>query len=139
MTLIKSTVGRLGFLTVRELVKKIKETERRLEILRMAATNLVPIIDGMPHATFSQSRVEKIALKTVEAEQELTKLYAEQEPTKAKLADKIIGMTDNTEFQTLLVLRYVECLSFREISRRIHYSLSRVFDLHDKIIRDCVG
>lgn len=36
---------------VRELNKKIRNAEHRLEVLRNNAENVVPILDGLPHAT----------------------------------------------------------------------------------------
>lgn len=123
---------------VRELDKKKRDTERLLKALRISAENIVPIIDGLPHSTTIKSRVEKIALRAVETETKLEKLRGEIIQAKSDLADKIMSNFSEPVIQTLLMLRYVECLSFRETARRMHYSLRHIFNIHDKFLKDCI-
>ena len=121
--------------SVRELKKKIRDVESQLQALRTAAENLVPILDGLPHSNEAKSRVEKIALSLVETERELDNLREKIIVVKSQLTDKILREVEDTTYQTLLVLRYVECLSFKETARRMHFSLRYVFKLHDKILK----
>lgn len=121
--------------SVRELRKKIRAVESRLQALKTNAENIVPILDGLPHAKTAQSKVERNALKIIESEQELETLRTELIQAKSALADKIMSQVDEPNYQTLLVLRYVECLSFREIARRMHYTLRSVYRTHKKILR----
>ena len=120
---------------VRELKKQIRDIERHLQALRLSAENLVPIPDGLPHSSEAKSRVEKIALMIVVDERELTSLNEEFLLAKAELLDKILRSVDEPSLQTLLVLRYVECLSFKEIARRMRFTLRHVFRLHEKIFK----
>ena len=103
--------------------------------LRLSAENLVPILDGMPHSKEAKSRVERIALEIIEDECELTALWSEYELAQARLTDKILLEVSDPVIQTLLVLRYVECYSFRETARRINYSLRQVFRLHEEYLK----
>lgn len=120
---------------VRELRDEICILERRLQELRMSAENLVPIIDGLPHATEAKSRVEKIALMIVADERELENLREQFMKLKSELANKIMSQVSDPILQTLLVLRYVECLSFKETARRMKSSLRHVYRLHEKIFK----
>ena len=120
---------------VRELNKKIRILERHLEALRMSAETIVPILDGLPHAAFAKSRVEKIALRTVSTERELEFLCTALIKAKTGLADKIMAEVDDPVYQTLLMLRYVEVLSFNQTARRMRISLRHVFRLHEKFLR----
>lgn len=121
--------------SVRDLNKKIRDLECQLQTLRLSAENIVPILDGLPHATLAKSRVEKIALRTVATECELETLRAELLQAKSALADKIMAEFDEPLFQTFLMLRYVECCSFKETAHRMHYGLRYVFKLNDKILK----
>ena len=115
---------------VRELRNKILATTRHSESLRLAATNLVPIMDGMPHARTSESRVEKLSLKIVECEKELTGLREEFDAAAALLADKIKAAPLTPQEREVLILRYVACERFRDISFQMNYSDAHVFRLH---------
>ena len=119
----------------RALQIRIGTVTNHLAGLRLSAENLVPILDGMPHSKEAKSRVERIALEIIEDECELTALRSEYELAQARLTDKILLEVSDPVIQTLLVLRYVECYSFRETARRINYSLQQVFRLHEEYLK----
>lgn len=119
----------------RALQIRIGTVTNHLAGLRLSAENLVPILDGMPHSKEAKSRVERIALEIIEDECELTALRSEYELAQARLTDKILLEVSDPVIQTLLVLRYVECYSFRETARRINYSLRQVFRLHETFLK----
>ena len=119
----------------RALQIRIGTVTNHLAGLRLSAENLVPILDGMPHSKEAKSRVERIALEIIEDECELTALRSEYELAQARLTDKILLEVSDPVIQTLLVLRYVECYSFRETARRINYSLRQVFRLHEEYLK----
>lgn len=121
---------------VRDVKKRIKDLEKKLEMLKMSAGNLVPIIDGLPHATQAKSRVERIALMIVDAERELDNLRNRLTQAKTELADKIMCEVSEPVLQTLLVLRYVECLPFKDIAHKMFFGLRYVFKLHDRILKE---
>lgn len=120
---------------VRELNKKIRALETRLRDVRNSAENIVPILDGLPKAAFAKSRVEKTALKAVEVERELEALRGQLPLLKSDLANKIMAEVDEPIRQTLLILRYIECLSFRETARRMRITLRHVFRVHEKFLK----
>lgn len=116
--------------SVRELKKRIAILEKKLNGLRMLAQHLTPVLDGLPHATSSASKVENVAIKILDAERELETLRAELSQVKDWLTQKILDVTDEPALQTLLILHYVKCFSFRETARLMHYTLRQVFRKH---------
>ena len=123
----------------REIKEKIRDVEKRiLPMLRADAENLVPIVDGLPHGTDIKSRVENIAVMIVEDERELSALNEKMTLARSELADKILREVDEPILQTLLVLRYVECLSFKETARRMHFTLRYIFKLHTKFLKEFI-
>ena len=122
--------------SVRKLKKRIRDLEWRLQALRTAADNIVPVLDGLSHSSEAKSRVEKIALDLIETERELNNSRAQIILTKSELADKILREVEDTTLQTLLILRYVECLSFKETARRMHFTLRHLYRLHEKFLKD---
>ena len=121
---------------VKDLKKRIKDLEKKLQTLKMSASNLVPIIDGLPHATQAKSRVERIALMIVDCDRELKSLRDRLVQAKTELTDKIMCDLNEPIIQTLLILRYVECLPFKDIAHRMVFNLRYVFKLHDKILKE---
>ncbi|MBR0289064.1 MAG: hypothetical protein IJQ82_08805 [Selenomonadaceae bacterium] len=122
--------------SIREMNKKIRELERRLQELRISAENLVPIIDGLPHSSEAKSRVERIALMIVEHERDLEKFRDQIILAKSELVHTILREVDEPTLQALLMLRYVECLSFKETARRMKFTLRHLYRLHEKIFKN---
>lgn len=125
---------------VRELRNRILALTRHIERLRIAANNLVPVLDGMPHARNAESRVESLTVKIVECEEELSALRTELDEAAAQLAGKIKNAPLTMQEREVLILRYVACERFRDISFQMHYSDAHVFRLHsdgvEKILCD---
>lgn len=117
----------------RELCKRIRELEKRVARLKASRDNIVPVIDGMPHATTAKSKVESLALKIVEDERELTTLRNELEQARVHVAEVIMLEVDDPICQAVLLLRYVECLPFKDVARRMKCGLRQIFRLHRKI------
>ena len=111
---------------VRELNKSIRDRERHLYKLRLSVENLTPILDGLPHASEAKSRVERLALNIVEVERDLDSLREQFQQEQSRLVNIIMREVDEPILQTLLILRYVECLSFNEIARRLQFSLRSI-------------
>ena len=121
--------------SVRDLHKKICGLEKKLRALKVCADNIVPVLDGLPKSNFIKSRVEKIATAIVETEQELVELRGQLTETKLTLATQIFKETEDAVNQTLLILRYVECLSYKDTAHRMHYTLRQIFRLHNDALK----
>lgn len=114
----------------RELKKQIRAEESHLQTLRAAAENLVPVLDGMPHAQNPKSRVAHIATLLIDAEQTLAALKEQLDIIAARLAEKIRCAPLTPREQEILILRYVACMNFRDIEFKLHLSDARIFYLH---------
>ena len=115
---------------VRDLREKLRAAIRQLRALRESIQNLCPELDGMPHAQSQQSKVEKMTVLIIEGEREVDALKAQIDTTGAALARKIKNLPLNPQEQEILILRYVGCLSFRDIKAKLHMSEPRVFFHH---------
>lgn len=123
--------------SVRMLHNKICDLEKHLQSLRLSAENITPIIDGLPHAKSARSRVEKIAVLITEYERELAELQKQIVDAKSSLADKIMCEVTEPTVQALLMLRYVECCTVKEIAQRLNYSVRAVFKMHAHFLKTC--
>lgn len=121
--------------SVRDLRQRIREQERRLRALRLSVENLTPILDGMPHSRSPTSRVEKITVKILEAERELELLRAECANAAEVLTEKISAANLESQEQTILIMRYVACMNFRDIEFELGLSDARIFFLHRNSLR----
>ena len=119
----------------RELKKKIQSEERQLQILRTAAENLAPVLDGLPHAQNHSSRVAQIATLVIDAERSLNALKEKLDAIGAALTKKIRREPLTTREQEILILRYVACMNFRDIELALHLSDAGVFFHHRNALK----
>ena len=121
--------------SVRELNKQIRRQEQHLQALRLSAENLVPILDGLPHSNEAKSRVEKIALMIIENERELENLRAQLDRASEDLPARIHDEVSDVQERTVLLLRYVACMRFRDIAFQLERSEARVFQIHHDVLK----
>ena len=115
---------------VRDLNAQIRELETHLVTLRRCIENLSPKLDGLPRSTTIQSQVEKIALEIVESSRELEALREQILFATAKLTNEICRAVVAPQERTVLILRYVACMNFRDISFQLNFSDRKVYALH---------
>ena len=120
---------------VRDLRERLRAAIRQLRALRDSIQNLCPELDGMPHAQSQQSKVEKMTVLIIEGEREVDAIKAEIDTTGATLARKIKNLPLNSQEQEILILRYVGCLSFRDIKAKLHMGASRLFYVHRNALK----
>ena len=121
--------------TVRELDGKIRELERRLDSVKSSIFP-TPELDGQPRAKRHYSRIEKIASAIVDLERELAELRAEQISAKIDLIAALFERVRHADEFKILILRYADCLPFKEIAERLHFSEARIYELHRRGVRD---
>lgn len=122
---------------VRDLRNKIRDLTSHLQALRLSAQNIVPVIDGLPHSDSVKSRVEKLALKILEHERELSDLSRQFAISALDLTDRI-NRADNLNQQekTILLMRYVACMNFQDIWIEMQISDNRAFYLHRTAVKN---
>ena len=116
---------------VRKLNERIKATENLLAVLRARAESVtVPKFDGLPRAKTIQSRAENLALKIVEESRELESLHEQIISATAQLTAQICRLVEDSQERTVLILRYVSCMHFRNIGFRLGKSDASIFRTH---------
>lgn len=122
---------------VRDLRKKIRDLTSHLQALRLSAQNIVPVIDGLPHSDSVKSRVEKLALKILEHERELSDLSRQFATSALDLTDRINRADQlNQQEKTILLMRYVACMNFQDIWLEMQISDNRAFYLHRTAVKN---
>lgn len=121
--------------TVRGLKKKQRDIEKHLQELKVASENIVPVLDGLPRAKNAHSRVERIALDILQCERELVEICGLIVKAQEELADKITSELTSPALFTFAVLRYIECLSFKDVAHRMRITLRHAFRLDEKILK----
>ena len=79
-------------------------------------------------------RVESIVIKIVSAEEKLQWLYEQLDVAKSALRACITAAISDRTLQRVLILRYVECLTWTEISKATELSRQWVYQLHKKYL-----
>lgn len=115
---------------VRELNSKIREIELHLTTLRSRADDITPKLDGLPHASTIRSQVESLALKIVEESLQLDELHSRIVSEAANLTKEICRLVSDPQERSVMILRYVSCMRFRDISFRLGKSDATIFRLH---------
>lgn len=125
---------------VRSLNDDLKSAERLLEVLRLSADMKVPVNDGMPHNPSTNSRVEIMTVRIVDLTREIEELKAKIIATIPVLKAKIKSAVEDKTVRVLFILRYVDCMLFRDIGFALGYSEAHIYYLHritlEKIIED---
>ncbi len=120
---------------VRTLKEEIKKAEKTLAVWKRAASLGVPKYDGLPKSKPVSSRVEKVAIKIVDATNRIEDLKNELDAAAIQLERKIFDEVPNSTLRTLLTLRYVECMYFRDIGFVMGYSEQHIYYLHNKAMK----
>ena len=123
----------------RELKKRADELQKNLEEWRLLSISLSRVLTGLPGAHNHESRVEKMAIKIADGERELSRLAEEYLEVRRTLTQKIMEEITEPIHQTLLLMRYVECLSYRECAKRMNFSERQIFRVHQKLLKRMEG
>ena len=115
---------------VRDLSKQIADLERYVSNLRKRAANITPDLDGMPRRTGVISRVELLALEIVDCEKELEELKGKLVSVGGNLLAHITKHVPDLNQRTVLILRYISCMRFRDISFELDKSDARIYQIH---------
>ncbi len=117
-------------LRVREIKTLVRDLERRMQVLRGEALNIVPINDGMPRTQRQTSRVEEITVELMTLDEEIAKLCDQFVEEAAVLDRKIEASGLDALERAVLNLRYVACMNFLQIQEQLEISDSTTFHIH---------
>ena len=116
--------------TVRQLNRKVKALEEKIERLRDAQQSTVPVIDGMPKSRGrGTSRLEELATQIMTLEEELNAVKDELIASTVDLTLEILERVPYPAADVLLA-RYTASKTFKQIVASSGYTASHVFRLH---------
>ena len=123
---------------VRELQSQIGDLERKIELMRGALMNIVPLRNGMPQGHDLDSRVEKTVVQIGELEEELFELTKRREVAQLNITANICAAGLSGKEAAVIYLRYVKCMRFRDICFELNYSDAHVFRLHSQGLKKLI-
>ena len=118
---------------VRSLAHKINQHEKYLRGLRELIDNAERLMGAMTGMT--SRKVETLTVKIISTEEKLKNLRGQLDDSKRELLEKILAEYDEPELQTMLILRYVECLTWSQIAAQMNMSRRNVYRLNQNFIR----
>lgn len=118
--------------------QRIRELEQHLNLLRSRIHPSTPPLDGQPHAQNLQSKVESLVLQILESTNELEGLKRQMLYLATELTQKICRLVTKPAVRTVLISRYVRCMSFNTITKEMHFSPPTTFRLHREGIRKLI-
>ncbi|MBR0060244.1 MAG: hypothetical protein IJP68_02080 [Selenomonadaceae bacterium] len=123
---------------VRELRSEINDLERKIELMRGALMNIVPLRNCMPQGHDLDSRVEKTVVEIGELEEELLELKERRELAKINITANICAANLTGQEAAVIYSRYVKCMRFRDICFELNYSDAHVFRLHGSALKKLI-
>ena len=120
---------------VRELRSEINDLERKIELMRGALMNIVPLRNCMPQGHDLDSRVEKTVVEIGELEEELLELKERRELAQLNITANICAANLTGQEAAVIYSRYVKCMRFRDICFELNYSDYHVFRLHKAALK----
>jgi DNA-directed RNA polymerase specialized sigma subunit len=118
--------------------QRINSKLEQVVSLRELATKATSTLSDMPSSgTRNIHSIEGIIAKMVDLETEINKDIDTLVDLKCEIVS-LIKQIQNTEYQTLLELRYLCFKTWEQIAVDLGYSLQHIFRIHDRAIKDVV-
>lgn len=76
-----------------------------------------------------------IALKIVQLDEEIAQDIERLVDLKAEARVLFKQLDDDLKFKSVMELRYLECMTWREVAQSMHFSYKHVFKLHSEALR----
>lgn len=116
---------------VMELEEKISAARAELDRLKSLATATTTRLDGLPKAKSITSRVESLTAKIVDCERQLDVLVETLICTQVDLTLKLSAQMTG-DILNVMILRYVNTMSFTEIANALHYSRGHIYRIYKR-------
>ena len=123
---------------VRTLTRQLNDLKQRLVSLKYLSTSISSSWRMGIQTRGGTSKIDDILIKMEAVQAEISAAERNLIAAKNELTQKILTAIDDPTAQTLLIIYYVECQSFRKTARVLNYSLRQIFRLHDKILQDVI-
>ena len=120
---------------VRNLKKKLEAEKQKLSALRESITPATPKLNDLPRGTDTASPTEKLAMMMTDAERKIARLNRRIESESLTLANQIQSEVQDSKEQALLIHRYINCKSFRDIGLVMGFSEGYIYFSHRRILK----
>lgn len=77
----------------------------------------------------------RIALKIVQLDEEIAQDIERLVGLKAEARRLFAQLDDDLKYKSVMELRYLECMSWRNVAQSLHFSYKHVFKLHGEALR----
>lgn len=111
---------------------EVEREERRLKDLEALAETTTPILDGMPRSKTLEYKVERLAIRMAECRDAIVRLKETLILTKFDLLNHLQAFHLPELQERVLSYRYVSCMKFNSIARRMNFSYAYISKLHVK-------
>jgi hypothetical protein len=118
-----------------QLDQRINSKIEQVEALNALATKCTSTITGMPkNPSQSTSTMADAVDKIIDLQNEINKDIEVLVDLKRDIVS-VIKAVDNTEYQTLLIKRYLCCKSWKQIANDMNYSTRWIHTIHSKALK----
>ena len=116
--------------------KKIKSKEIQIDELRSHAEYLTPQISDTPTggSPVAKSQLEETVVRLLNLQEKLSNDINELCKAREEISQAIAAV-ENPMFETILMLRYLEYLSWEEVAARMNSSLQAVYKAHGRALQ----
>lgn len=112
---------------IRDLITKRDTKQAYIDRLMMSATNISPVLDGMPHGGGgSTTKIEHYSVECADKESELNDIKQQLELYSKDVKREIERVKDE-RYRDALKLRYIECMSVKEVAECMHYDRKSMY------------
>lgn len=124
-------------------LNKIREIERQINRVKMQIYSL-KLTSKRTTQTLKADKIMQskenngigiIVEKIIDLENELEELYQEKSRATIQMNEKFYNLS-RLEYQLVLGYRYIDLLEFKEIAQLMNFSLSYIFTLHKKSLKE---
>jgi len=130
-------------MNIKEYLSRYHNTQVKIEKLEMIVAEYIRLANSIPGINYDQIRVdgtksleapfEKWILRALNDEAEIEQLKRALPIIKGEIITAIETLTDS-DLKRLLILRYIDWLSWSEISKLMFFSTATIRRLHDKAL-----
>lgn len=107
----------------------------QLQSLKELALKCTSVMTGMPHSpNHGGSRLEDTITKIVDMQAEINNDIDRLVDLKQEISERIAAL-DNPQQQAILMMRYIGCKNWAEISVELGYNLRYVYRVHSEALR----
>lgn len=130
-------------MNIKEYLSRYHNTQVKIEKLEMIVAEYIRLANSIPGINYDQIRVdgtksleapfEKWILRALNDEAEIEQLKRALPIINGEIITAIETLTDS-DLKRLLILRYIDWLSWSEISKLMFFSTATIRRLHDKAL-----